>query len=62
MDFAGAQFYCLHALADGSQRIRLREKTLEFFSTVSFALSGLRTLVTEKNNVSDTPEQTYALC
>jgi len=27
--FFGAKFYCLHALADGSQRIRIKEKTLE---------------------------------
>ena len=33
-DFAGAKFYCPHALADGNQRIRIREKTLEFSSTV----------------------------
>ena len=24
----GAEFYCLYALADGNQRIRIREKTL----------------------------------
>ena len=29
----GAKFYCPHALADGNQRIRIREKTLKFFST-----------------------------
>jgi len=28
--------YCPHALADGNQRIRIREKTLEFSSTVSY--------------------------
>ena len=27
-DFVGAKFYCPHALADGNQRIRIREKTL----------------------------------
>jgi len=27
-------FYCPHALADGNQRIQIREKTLEFSSTV----------------------------
>ena len=32
--FVGAKFYCLHALADGNQRIRIREKTLEFSSAV----------------------------
>jgi len=26
--------YCWHALGDGNQRIRIREKTLEFSSTV----------------------------
>jgi len=25
-DFVGAKFYCPHALADGNQRIRIREK------------------------------------
>jgi len=29
-DFVGAKFCCPHALADGNQRIRIREKTLEF--------------------------------
>jgi len=38
-DFVGAKFYCLHALADGSQRIRIREKTLDFSSTVIYAVS-----------------------
>jgi len=33
-DFVGAKFYCLHALAGSNQRIRVREKTLEFSSTV----------------------------
>jgi len=30
------QFYCLHALADGNQRIRIGEKMLEFFPAVLF--------------------------
>jgi len=34
-DFVGAKFYSPHALADGNQRIRIREKTLEFSSTVN---------------------------
>jgi len=34
-DFVGAKFYCPHALADDNQHIWSREKTLEFFSTVS---------------------------
>jgi len=38
-DFAGAKSYCPHALADGSQRIQIREKTLEFSSTVLSSLS-----------------------
>ena len=38
-DFAGAKFYCPHALADGNQRIRIREKMLEFSSTVLSTLS-----------------------
>ena len=33
-DFVGAKFYCPHALADGNQRIRIMDKTLEFSSTV----------------------------
>ena len=33
-DFVGAKFYYPHALADSNQRIRIMEKTLEFFSTV----------------------------
>jgi len=37
-DFAGAKSYCPHALADGSQHIQIREKTLEF-STVLSSLS-----------------------
>ena len=34
-----AKFYCSHALADGNQRIVIREKTLEFSSTVLSTLS-----------------------
>ena len=34
VDFVGAKFYCPHALADGNQCIQIREKTLEFSSTV----------------------------
>jgi len=33
-DFVGAKFYCLHALASSNYQIQIREKTLEFFSTV----------------------------
>ena len=33
-DFVGAKFYCPHALTDGNQRIWIRERTLEFSSTV----------------------------
>jgi len=33
-DFVGAKFYCTHALADGNQHLRIREKTLEFSSKV----------------------------
>jgi len=33
-DFVGAKFYCPHALADGNQCIQIREKTLEFCSTL----------------------------
>jgi len=38
-DFAGAKFYCPHALAEGNQRVRIREKTLEFSSTALSTLS-----------------------
>jgi len=38
-DFVGAKFYGPHALADGNQRIRIREKTLEFSLTMLSALS-----------------------
>jgi len=34
-----AKFYFLHALADGTQCIRISEKTLEFSSTLSSTLS-----------------------
>jgi len=43
LDFVGAKFYIPHALADGNQRIRIREKTLEF-STVLSTLSPYLTL------------------
>jgi len=38
-NFVGAKFYCLHALANGKQRIWIREKMLEFSSTVLSTLS-----------------------
>jgi len=31
----GAKFYCLHALADGNQCIRIKEKMLEFSIVLS---------------------------
>jgi len=35
VDSVGAKYYCLHALADGNQCIRIRENTsVEFSSTV----------------------------
>jgi len=33
-DFVGGRFYCPRAIAGGNQRIQIREKTLEFSSTV----------------------------
>jgi len=33
-DLVGAKFYCPYAVGDGNQRIRIRQKTMEFFSTV----------------------------
>jgi len=38
-DFVGAKFYCPHALVGGNQHIQIREKMLEFSSTVSPTLS-----------------------
>jgi len=38
-DFGGAKFYCPHALADGNEHIWIRQKTLEFSSTVLSTLS-----------------------
>jgi len=38
-DFVGAKFYCLHALAEGNQHIRITEKMLEFSSAVLSTLS-----------------------
>jgi len=38
-DFVGAKFYCPHALVDGTQYIQIREKMLEFSSTVLSTLS-----------------------
>jgi len=38
-DFVGAKFYCPHVFADGNHRIRIREKSLEFTTTVSSTLS-----------------------
>jgi len=32
-DFISVKFYCPHALADGKQHIKIREKTLDFSST-----------------------------
>jgi len=38
-DFVGAKFYTPLVLADSNQRIWIREKMLELFSTVSSTLS-----------------------
>jgi len=38
-DFVGAKFYCPHALADGNQLFQIREKMLQFSSTVLSTLS-----------------------
>ena len=40
--FVGAEFYCPHALADDNQRIRIRQKMPEFFSTELSTLSLIR--------------------
>jgi len=42
-DFVSAKFYCPHSLAGGNQRTRIREKTLEFSSTVLSTLSAYHT-------------------
>ena len=41
-DLVGVKFYSPHALADSSQCIRIRERTLEFSSTVLSTLSPYR--------------------
>jgi len=46
-DFVDAKFYCLHVFADGSQQFWIREKTLEFFSTMLSTLSPCHTLCTK---------------
>jgi len=38
-DFVGAKIYCPHALADGKQRIGIREKTLERNNSVMYTVS-----------------------
>ena len=48
-DFVGTKFYGPHALADGNQHIRIREKTLEFSSTVLFTLSPYLYSLTSKH-------------
>jgi len=34
-DFVGVKFYSPHALADGNQHIRIRDKVLEFSTVLS---------------------------
>jgi len=54
-DFVGAKFYHPHAHADGNYRIRIKEKILEFSSTVLRAPSTyLQHLVTPRLNMSTT--------
>ena len=38
-DFVGAKFSCPHALTHGNQRMQIREKMLEFSSSVLSTLS-----------------------
>ena len=54
-NFLGAKFYCPHALADGNQRIYIREKTLEFSVTVLSTLS-------QNNTRHYTPVHNFAKC
>jgi len=58
-DYVGAKFYCLHALADGNQRIRITEKTLEFFSAVLSTLSPylVHIAVQLSSNIHTLPER-----
>ena len=51
----GAKFFCPHALADGNQRIGIREKTLEFSSTLSPYLNNnrIRTTGILRNHLKD---------
>jgi len=64
--FVSAKFYCPHALAGGNQRIRIREKMLEFSSTVLCTLSPYRNtvFVPDKNKIrfnSDEKRRLYEL-
>jgi len=43
--FFVAKFYCPHALADSIQHIQIREKMLEFSSTVIYTVSVSPTLI-----------------
>ena len=45
----GAKFYCPHALANGNQCIRIREKTLELSSAVLFTLSLYHNKIQHQN-------------
>jgi len=47
--FVAAKFYCPHALADGNQRIRSREKTMEF-SAVLPTLSPYQVITALERN------------
>jgi len=54
-DFVDAKFYCLHALADGNQHSWIREKMLEFSSTVM--LCTLRDLSKSSGCLQKQPNQ-----
>jgi len=50
-DFVGEKFYCLHTLADDNQHTQIREKTLQFSSTLLSPYLLTKHLVTaEKQN------------
>jgi len=55
-DLAGAKFYCPHALAGGDKGMRIREKTLEFSSTVLSTSSCTLPIVISKKKKEEEKE------
>jgi len=50
-DFVGVKFYSPHALADGKQHIQIRERMLEFSSTVLCTLSLYQIILMKLNQL-----------